>query len=659
MKGKAETDRRGRIGDLVPCILLLAAGTAAYQNSFAGAFVYDDRPNIVDNSGIRSFAAALRDGVPGLRHRPLARLSLALNYALGGLDVRGYHVFNLLVHLAGGLLLFHIVRRTLLLRPLRSTAEARWLALAVAILWTVHPLQTESVTYVTQRLEAMASLFYLACLCGVLRGAQSPRALAWYVGAIIACWLGMATKEIVVTAPLVVLLYDRVFLAQTWATLARRRWGLYAGLFLGLAALTYATRDTLHARADFPAGFGYHGITPWQYLSSQPGVILHYLRLTIWPTCLTIEYDWPVAHTSGEVVWPGIVVGSLWVASLVALIRWPPIGFLGLTFFLVLAPTSSVMQNAFLAVEHRMYLPLAPVITLGVVGLHALARRALPEAGMRRTLEGGALGLAALALTLRTIDRNREYRDAIAMWSSVVRCLPDSSRGHFNLGEVLAEAGRSDEAIMEFRRVLELQPGSADAHNNLAVILEARGNPEEGGAHYREAIKGAPGQAQFQTNYGNLLGRRGDCARAVSRFRKALRLDPSYAAAHLGLGLCLDQQADTAAAIAAFRRAATLDPDPRAGKELVRLLATAEPKDLRDPAEAVRLGEDLVARSTGADLESLLLLATAYAEAGRPEDAVATAQRAYDRAVARGDASGAREAAAALDRYRPGTPSHP
>jgi len=678
------------------CALLLAAGIAAYHNSFSGTFHYDDQPNIIDNPGIRSFAAALRDSAPGLRHRPLTRLSLALNYALGGLDVHGYHVFNLLVHLLAGLLLFDLVRRTLLLRTVRPghDAAARWLAFAVALLWIVHPLQTESVSYITQRLEAMASLFYLACLYGVLRGSHSSHAFAWYAGAAIACGLGVATKEILVTAPLLGLLYDRVFLAPSWATVVRRRWGVYTGMVAAVAALAYATADTLHERADFPAGFGFRGVSPWEYLSTQPGVILHYLRLVLWPACLSIDYDWPVARTAGEVVWPGSVVVTLLLASLVTIVRWPQIGFLGLAFFLLLAPTSSVMPNAFLAVEHRMYLPLAPVIVLAVLGVHALATRLLADVGTRRALEAAVLGVVAVGLMLRTIQRNRDYRDEIALWSNVVACIPGNGRGHYNLGSSLIDAGRIDEAIVELSRAVELQPTFPDArfslgnafrikgdveqavaeyertlridphhagtHNNLAAILDNRGDTEAAVPHFRQALKGDPRNATLHANYAGVYARAEDWAAATARYRKAIRIDPSYAPAHLGLGLCLEQQGEMAAAIAALRTAMRLGPDLlEPEKELVRLLATAEPTTLRRSAEAVRLGEDLVRKSGGADVESLLALATAYAEAGRPQDAIATAERAYQRAVAGGEASEVQEAAEQLGRYRAGIPAHP
>src|SRR4029077_16493158 len=128
----------------------------------------------------------------------------------------------------------------------------------------------------------------------------------------------------------------------------------------------------------------------------------------------------------GDVVWPGIAIVTLLLASLVALVRWPRIGFLGLAFFLLLAPTSSVMPNAFLAVEHRMYLPLAPLIVLAVLGAHGLAGRILPDVGTRRALEAAVLGVVGLGLVLRTIERNRDYRDEIALWSSTIACIPEN-----------------------------------------------------------------------------------------------------------------------------------------------------------------------------------------------------------------------------------------
>ena len=199
--------------------VVVAAGLLAYHNSFQGPFIYDDVPSIPGNPHIRHLwpiwqAMSAPPGSP-VAGRPVVCLTLALNYAWGGLNVWGYHAFNLTIHLVSALVLFGILRRTFQGEKLRDRfgAVAVWLAGAIALIWEVHPLQTESVTYIVQRTESLMGLFLLLTLYGVLRSSQSSRPRVWQAAAIVSCALGMGSKEVMVSAPLIVLLYDRVFLA--------------------------------------------------------------------------------------------------------------------------------------------------------------------------------------------------------------------------------------------------------------------------------------------------------------------------------------------------------------------------------------------------------------------------------------------------------------
>src|SRR5262245_40554183 len=237
----------------------------------------------------------------------------------------------------------------------------------------------------------MMGMFYLACLYGVLRGAQSPRPVPWYVAAVVACWLGMGTKEVTVTAPVVVLLYDRIFLADAWTTIVRRRGGVYAAFVPAVVAVLHASAGTMQGDADFPAGFGYRGVTVWHYLSAEPGVILLYLRLALWPATLCLDYMRPPPGSAAGIVGPSVVVLTVLAATMVALFRRPALAFAGLSFFLILALTSSVMPLADLAAEHRMYLPLASVVVLLVLAAHALACRMVRDGRTRGGLEAVAL----------------------------------------------------------------------------------------------------------------------------------------------------------------------------------------------------------------------------------------------------------------------------
>ena len=279
---------------------LVVAVSATYANSFHGPFVFDDIPSIVENQSIRQLGSARVLAAPPdaitTTGRPVVNLSLAINYAIGGLAVEGYHVVNLAIHILAALALFGLVRRTLLLPKLSAQfgGTATGLALAAALLWAVHPLQTESVTYIVQRAEATVGLFYFLTIYCLLRGATTTRGRTWYAAALATCTLGMASKEVMVTAPLVAVIYDRIFIAGSFKeTLRRRRslWLALASTWVLLTLLLYSS----HNRAG-SAGFGL-GITVWEYARTQFGCIVHYLRLVFWPSPLVLDYGSAVAST--------------------------------------------------------------------------------------------------------------------------------------------------------------------------------------------------------------------------------------------------------------------------------------------------------------------------------------------------------------------------
>lgn len=285
-------------GTYLPPVLIAVVGLLAYYNSFGGAFIFDNQVQILENPAIRTLRP-FANFTTFLHPRSLVTLSLALNYNLGGFNPWGYHLVNLVIHILAALTLYGLVRRTLLCEPLRARYEekASWLALAAALLWLVHPLQTESVTYVIQRAEALMGLFYLLTLYFVLRGAEAGKGTWWYGAAMACCTLGMASKEVMVTAPLLVLLYNRTFLAPSFVAALRQRWLLYTGLgaMWGLLASTAALILSFAPSPSASAGFGVQGITPLEYAGSQPGIIVYYLRLGFWPEGLCLDYGWPVA----------------------------------------------------------------------------------------------------------------------------------------------------------------------------------------------------------------------------------------------------------------------------------------------------------------------------------------------------------------------------
>ncbi len=672
-------------------VLALAAG-AAYHDSFHGPFVFDDVLAIQNNPDIRSFATTLREN-PAVDTatavgRPLLRVSLWANYALGGLDVRGYHAVNLLLHLAVAFTLFAFTRRLLAsprLAP-RYAAASGPLALAIALLWTVHPLQSESVTYVVQRAEMLGALFYLLTLYAVVRCAEasvSRGGRAWAVAAVLLCLLGMASKETLATAPLVALAMDRIFFSSSWSALWRARRGLY----LALAATWIFQALLVFASAGRKGTVGFAlSIAWWEYALTQPYYLCRYLALSLWPGPLVFDYGSYVARGAGEIVPYLLVVLALGALTLFALWKRPALGFLGLWFFALLGPTSSVVPVVTqTGAEHRMYLPLAAVVVLAVLGVHALARRH-PPLGPR--LAAVLLVLATLALGTRTVLRNRDYRSDVSLWKSVteqrpinargysnlckaldeagrpsdalahcdeaIRLEPDLAEAYNNLGKALMDLGRTPEAVGRYQEALRLKPQLAEAHNNLGMALIGVGRLSEAAAHFMQALRLAPTYAEVHANVGILLANTGHVAEAIAHYQEALRLDPGFWQAYNGLGNVLVNVGRAPEAIPHFESALRLRPGfAKVHNNLGKALANAgrEQEAIGRYREALRLSPEFAEA-----LNNLAwLLATANdARLRDPAEALRLAERALEIARASGQQALAAEIEKRLTRLREG-----
>ena len=548
-------------------VTLVLAALVAYANSFSVPFLYDDISSILENPSIRHLwpLGPVLAPPPEVTStgRPLVNFSLAANYALGGTTVWGYHLFNLAIHLLAGLVLFGVVRRTLLLPALRSrySGVATELGLAVAAIWLLHPLQVEAVTYVVQRAESMMGLFYLLTLYCFIRaiessavddqqsdGGKGASRGFWSLASIFCCLLGMATKEVMVSAPLILFLYDRTFAAGTFGAAWRRRWRLYLGLgatWLLLGALV------LGAGGDRNGAFSYEIGLSWPaYWLTQVEAVPHYLRLSFWPHPLIFEYGFFWIRNWLEVAPYVPVMMGLIAGTAIALWRAPAAGFLGVWFLAILAPTSLLPGTSQMIVEHRMYLALVPVVTALVFAGYALL-------GNRRLVVFGAL---AMALGVTTWRRNQDFRTELAIWSDTVAKRPECAFAHDSLGGALVDANRIPEGLAQFREAIRLKPDYAEAHYNLALILARLGQYPEAIEHYTLSMANRPNHADTHNNLGNALLQVGRVADAVAQFQEAIRLKPDYANAHYNLGLVFAQTGRTDDAVTQYREALQLEP---------------------------------------------------------------------------------------------------
>lgn len=659
-------------------LLLVTAGVVAYANSFRVPFVFDDRYHIVESARIRQ----LWPPWPILMHssRPVLHLSLAVNYALGGLDPVGYHLFNLAFHILAGMVLFGILRRSLAAIGVKPPNTATWLAGLIALIWLVHPIQTEAVTYTIQRSESLMGLFYLLTLYCVIRMVDSARSVWWAAGAVASLFCGVGSKGgVILTAPVVIALYDRFFLARSWRGVVGERWGLYAAMVATCGTYWFMMASAPEEWKE-SVGLGY-GVTPMQYLLAQPGVILHYLRLTFLPEGFCLDYGWPLATSAVDIAAPLLVIATMILGTLWAWRRKPEVAFLGCWFFLILGPSSSIIPIADVMVEHRMYLSLAAVVTAAVMGLYAVGR------GMSSTVRWAAAVAVVLLLMGLTIRRNQDYESKVSIWADAVRKSPGNPRAQYDLAAALEEVKQYPAAIEHYRAAVEVNPKYADALNNLGHALVVIGKPEEAMPHLRRALELKPDLAVAHNSLGVADAQQGKSAEAIAELREAVRLKPDYAEAHNNLGIALAQQKRTLEAIAEWESALRIDPNLadahnnvayalaelgrnreamthyeralainpnyyQAAISYARLLAAADSKDGGDLGHAASVGQRACDITGRRDLDCLRTLAAIYAQAHRGPDAVKTAQAAVELAVSAGRQDLAGELRGRLEQYR-------
>jgi tetratricopeptide (TPR) repeat protein len=621
-------------------LLICMVGVCAYLNSLQGVFVLDDRSRIIDNPVIRELG---RPAAVWLSPQRLVILSLQLNYALTQFRPAGYHLFNVVVHILSALALFGIICRTLLRSYVEPRAQqaAPWLALAAALLWMVHPLQTQAVTYVSQRGELLAGLFLFATLYAVIRGAEmEERRSLWYAAAIVACILGVGTIDrLMALAPILVFLYDRAYLSPRGSNPLKERPALYAGLALSwvVLAIPYivGAASVQLGTALAPA------MNPLHYALTQPAVILHYLQLAFWPSSLCLDYfDWPVVGSLGEALPAMIGVVVLFAAAVLAYVRWPKVGFPALWFSLTLAPTFLVPSDGLVANESRMYVPLAGLVVLVAIAGFEVALR-LARAWPWAEMAAGALVILIIAVFgFLTFRRNAEFRTELAIWQDTVAKRPGNPRAHLYLGAAYHRDKKTDQAIAEYQKALEA-PERPDnrvvrglAVENLArALLSEKRSDEALRAIVDTPIEGMD-KAPSLSNFGTVAWTGDDPAGAARLLSEAVHLDPKVPAYHFELAAALADSGRQEEARAEAKEGLRLDPEwPETARAKAWQEATDPDPRQRNPRDAMFRARQADVATGGRRPEMLDTLAAAYAAGGRFSDAVATATKAINLAA--------------------------
>ena len=535
-----------------------------YSNSLHAPFILDDRPSIEENPHIRltslSLAGLWEAGFEShLPRRPVANISFALNYYFHQYAVPGYHWVNLLIHLMTGLFLYLFIKTTLNLPSQQSRyALASWIPLVTVLLWLVHPLQTQSVTYIVQRMNSLAALFYVLSILlyarARLAGGKKTK-VTLFLGCVLAGVLALGSKEIAATLPLFILLYEWYFFQDLDCHWVRRYAVVFVAIFGLVAAVAWLYLGA-QPLATLLNGYAAREFTLTERVLTEFRVVLFYLSLFFFPhpARLNLDHDFPLSHSLLDpfttVLAIGAVVGlaglAIWLARRERLLSFCMLWFLG---NLVIESSVIGLEIVF---EHRMYLPSMLVGLMVVV----LACRTIRSRGVGVVLLCGVIG----GLSMWTYERNGVWSDKLTLWQDCVAKSPNKARPHNNLGLALGQKGEINEAISQYFEALQLEPGNDEYYYNVGLAFSQKGNIDKAITYYREALRINPHQLKAHNNLGNIMLAEGKLDEAFTHYSVALQADPDNEEVHYNLGNLYKAAGRFDDAAEAYKKALSLQP---------------------------------------------------------------------------------------------------
>lgn len=538
-------------------LLFLALALALYGNTLGNGFVFDDDLVVVKNADIRGLdriGAVLRSG-----YRPVRHLSYALDYAVFGPHAWGFHLTNVLLHAVACLLVLRLASRLLDGHGPRTPSRSAW---AAALLFAVHPVETEAVAYVSGRRDLLVTIFFLLGFLSYLRFRENGRKR--HVVALLA-WLALAagSKESAITLPAVLLLHDLIVDRPT-----RRGW-LFHVPFAALAA-AFAVHVML---GDASQQQGFHGGSAKAHYLAVPCLYGLYLWRFVFPARLLADYSYDAFPLPRSPIAPSFLASALALAALVASVvllrrRAPPIAF-GIAWFLVtLLPVVQIVPFHELAAEHHLY--------LASIGL-CVAAGSLAGRVARRPAAVAAAAVLLVALSARTVSRNRDWKDAETFWRVTARDAPRCARAQYNVGFLLAMQGRSEEAIAPLRAAVDIRGDTLERYALGCALLET-GREAEGRRELGRALEVARAEDDPSVSCGTILMALGRNVEALLQFEAELRRRPWNPRPRFQKGLCHEAMGDDGAALKEY-------------EQLIAAVSSHQPALLRAAEIAERRGE--------------------------------------------------------------------
>ncbi|MBT8364901.1 MAG: tetratricopeptide repeat protein, partial [Deltaproteobacteria bacterium] len=544
--------------------LLVIVVILIYADTLTTPFIFDDISNIKENPHIRVPFLSIKNLVwAGFQspstNRPLANISFALNYYFHGYNLVGFHLVNILIHIASGIFLYFLIKATLI-TPTLQTRYGRfgWIPFFATFIWMVHPLQTQSVAYLVQRMNSMAAMFYVLSLLLYVRFrlASGPR-LKWslIVGCVVSGLLAFGSKEIAVTLPLFIILYEWYFFQGLNPQWAKRHFIGLGGILLLfiIISLAYLGENPL---TRILAAYNFRDFTLFQRLLTESRVVVFYISLLFWPQPerLNLDHDFVISYslTNPMTTLVSITAITLLISTAILIARREPLLSFGILWFFGNLVIESSVIGLELVFEHRNYLP----SMFAILALVSLVFRYLRYTWLPTV----SLCIVGILFTAWTFERNRVWADEITLYQDCAEKSPQKARPHNNLGAALSRRGSLPEAIDQFQLALKIKPDYADAHYNIGYALARQGNLKEAIFHFSQSLRFEPNDVKAHNNLGIALALQSDYREAIDHFKAALKINPKDADVHNNFGYTLDKKGKTGAAMKHFSAALKIDP---------------------------------------------------------------------------------------------------
>ena len=573
---------------VVHILIIVVLGILIYSNTINAPFAYDDISSIINNSLVTGVRHII-DPQNIYDNRLVGNLTFALNYQLHKLNVAGYHIFNLLIHLLNTLLVYWLViltTRTPYVSAyvekdvLKNSDPYRWIPLFTALLFVSHPVQTQAVTYIVQRFASLSTLFYLVSLVLYIkaRGSDSSKKVryAFFAASIISAVLAMRTKEIAVTLPVMIFLYEFMFFRDDIKKRMRYLLALLLTVFIIPLSMMLMRGGSKRVRGidELTKIAGSADVSRLDYLRTQFRVIMTYIRLLFFPVNQNLDYDYPIYKTffTPPVFLSFFVLLGIFCWGIYLLYRsyksdqancccYRLISFGIFWFFVTISVESSIIPIVDVIFEHRLYLPSVGFFIAFMSGVGFFyARIANRTKGVAKALIPVMI-LVVICLSLTAYARNRVWSDMVTLWDDVVRKSPYKPRPHNNLGVAYWEQGRFDDAAKEYQTAINLKPDYVDAHYNLGKAYREQGRLDDAVREYLTAISLKADLPEPHYNLGLVYRTQGRFDDAIREYQTAIKLRPDYADAHNNLGVTYQTQGRLDDAIKEYQTAINLQPN--------------------------------------------------------------------------------------------------